>query len=87
MESSVRIPPLINVQLSLLLTFFPANLTDSTKTVFSPRFNPQGTKLVFFECVPCGPHHSCAALKMVSMCLSVAGERARGTCVVDMYVY
>ena len=41
-------------------------LTDNIKkTVFSPRFNPQGTKLVFFEGVASG-HHISLKLMMVS---------------------
>ena len=63
----------------LILNFFSllVRLTGNDKSVFSPRFNPQGTKLVFFECIDCG-HRSCAALKLVS-------QLARGVyCVVYM---
>lgn len=42
-------------------------LTDNNKHICSPRFNPQGTKLVFLErdAALGSPHHSCAILKMV----------------------
>ena len=34
-------------------------------SVFSPRFNPQGDRLVYFESITGWAHHTCAALKMV----------------------
>ena len=47
-------------------SLFSGRLTDGMKkTVFSPRFNSQGTKLVFLEGVPSG-HHISLKLMMVS---------------------
>ena len=47
-------------------SLFLGRLTDGMKkTVFSPRFNSQGTKLVFLEGVPSG-HHISLKLMMVS---------------------
>ena len=41
------------------------SLTDGVQSVFSPRFNPQGDRLVYFESITGWAHHTCAALKMV----------------------
>lgn len=46
---------------SLLLV----KLTDGVQSVFSPRFNYQGDKLVYFESTVGWAHHTCASLKMV----------------------
>ena len=46
--------------------YYLAKLTDSENEVWSPRFNPDGSHLVYFEGKANGPHHTCAALKMVS---------------------
>ena len=53
-------------------SLFLGRLTDGTKkTVFSPRFNSQGTKLVFLEGVPSG-HHISLKLMMVSSVTLIA---------------
>ncbi|XP_065909375.1 acylamino-acid-releasing enzyme-like isoform X1 [Dysidea avara] len=41
-------------------------LTDGNGSISSPRFNPQGSKLVYLES-PCGgPHHTCAQLNLIN---------------------
>lgn len=40
-------------------------MTDGVQSVFSPRFNPQGGRLIYFESITGWAHHTCAALKMV----------------------
>ena len=53
-------------------SIFSGRLTDGMKkTVFSPRFNSQGTKLVFLEGVPSG-HHISLKLMMVSSVTLIA---------------
>jgi acylaminoacyl-peptidase len=41
-------------------------LTGKDECVFSPRFSPQGDKLVYFQTPGGGPHRSCALLKMIN---------------------
>ena len=41
-------------------------LTTTDHDVWCPRFSPDGKHLVYFQCLAGGPHHSCAALIMVS---------------------
>ncbi len=48
-------------------------LTDSAHTVFSPRFNTDGSRLVYFHCSAGGPHHSCASLNMVGVASLIQG--------------
>ncbi|EDV25903.1 uncharacterized protein TRIADDRAFT_24080, partial [Trichoplax adhaerens] len=40
-------------------------LTEENYTIYSPRFNPQGTKLVYIRYPSGGPHHNCAALMQI----------------------
>ena len=42
-----------------------AKLTDSDHDVYFPRFNHDGSRLVYFRAVAGGPHRTCAALMMV----------------------
>lgn len=57
---------ILKIRLSPLFPYlFPAMLTSSDYDVYFPRFNPDGSRLVYFRAEAGGPHRTCAALMMV----------------------